>query len=720
MPFAALSPTERLSLLPWLPDPDAVPLCADEADVLARARTLAGDVGRAVPVALQTPFSGLRVPAVDDQPACVTPPLAYWQARPDLLPTPAPPDLASALRRWQDAMDALALPPGLPFTRRYAAYEALAQTHARCLAVSGQPDIPLLQSRRLWSALAVCLWTLKQAGDDATSDATLALLVTDLSGIQSYLFGTTAFGVGGVARSLRARSFFLSQITALFAWRLLDGLGLPPGNLLMDAGGKFYVLFGATPAALAAVEAARCEAAVWCLNTLHGELALNIGYARFGLDALTGDKFGRVWQNANRAIALEKQRRLGPALQTEAGGWNTDAFLRSSPFEGGSPCRACGRFAQASGGKCRLCLRDVEIGKRLTRAGWLVYERGTGNGTDCIEAFGWQVQVGASDVPVPVHSHWAVRLEGAQVRSDVPLPVRRMARYVPAEADGRTPLTFEDMAAHAQGRAYLAYLKADVDRLGERFIFGFRQHEGGHSLPRISHLSQSLDWFFSGWLEQILRRDFPFCYTVFSGGDDLTIIGPHSQILALSRILGPAFRRFLGYGDGPPQSTDVLTLSAGIALATSRRPVASAVALAEHALELAKQGGRNRVCLLDRVLTWEAYERLMGRLWQPNGIPTPFGVELLETVPTAFVYHLLRYADMWQGYRSGRREQLHYQPLLAYDIGRNVDERKTPLVHDWAAWLAQIHLDDSGQWRAAMDALGALARLVILHRTGRG
>ncbi len=129
------------------------------------------------------------------------------------------------------------------------------------------------------------------------------------------------FGVGGVARSLRARSFFLSQITALFAWRLLEQLELPPGNLLLDAAGKFYLLFAPTPRALAIVEQARCEAAVWCLHELHGELALNVGVTRFPLSAFTDGSIARAWQDAQQSIAQAKQQKLRDALQILDGQW---------------------------------------------------------------------------------------------------------------------------------------------------------------------------------------------------------------------------------------------------------------------------------------------------------------------------------------------------------------------------------------------------------------
>ena len=251
--------------------------------------------------------------------------------------------------------------------------------------------------------------------------------------------------------------------------------------------------------------------------------------------------------------------------------------------------------------------------------------------------------------------------------------------------------------------------------------FGLRDAQGvaRDSLPRLAHLSRALETFFGGELERIVRQEFSDCYIVFSGGDDLTIIGPYDQILRLAGRLAQDFHRFLGYPAGLPQTTDVLTLSAGVVLVSPRVPVSTAIPRAELALDAAKDGGRNAIHLLGRTLTWTAYDRLLSRLWDAEGKPAlGLGQEMLQGVSSGFLYHLLKYAAMWEGYREGKREGLRYQPLLAYEVGRNLDRRKTPAVYDWATWLAQIPLDDGGNWQAAMDDLGIFTRMALLYRGG--
>lgn len=712
MNLEALTPTERLSLRPWLPPDERPPLSPEEQAAWERAASLLGAAEPEAAVPLQTPFATLRAHGEEASP----PPPTYWPTDETTLPEARAPDLATALRDWQaaarDTLARVSTMPSLSPNRLYGALYGAAQTHLRSLAVSAdEPDAPLLEQRQFLGALAVCLWTLRTQEQD---DAQLGLLVTDMSGLQDYLFGIADVGAGGVARSLRARSFYLSQVGTLFAWRLLERLGLPPCNLLLDSGGKFYLLFAPTGKALAAIQEARREADDWSLRETHGELALNVAHTTFDAEELQAGRFGAIWQQVNAALAQRKQERLAAKL-VGPDGWQTEAFLRDSPFsDNRQPCRACRRFGQEQEGKCALCLRDARIGGILPRAQWLAYDRSDRQANNAIGAFGWRVRV--EDRKPTDDAEWVVRLHGAQERGGLPAPSRSLARYVPREPNG-DPIRFDGIASKSQGRPYLAYLKADVDRLGERFVFGFRREEGEPSLDsplRVAHLSRALEWFFGGWLERTVKEQLPHCYIVYSGGDDLTLLGPHDQVTQLARHLSRTFRRLLGYPEGPPEEKDVLTLSAGIAFAPFKLPVATAVEMADRALEESKRQGRCRITLPGKTLAWREYDHVCAQM------EDRLGEELLDAkrTPSAFLYHLLKYAEMWDRYQQGERDQIRFQPLLAYDIGRNVDRNRTPELHRWASHLAKIQVRDGGNWERDMGTLGVLTRLILLRRKG--
>ncbi|MBI5367631.1 MAG: hypothetical protein HZA54_11385, partial [Planctomycetes bacterium] len=147
------------------------------------------------------------------------------------------------------------------------------------------------------------------------------------------------------------------------------------------------------------------------------------------------------------------------------------------------------------------------------------------------------------------------------------------------------------------GRALLAVLKADVDRLGEIFARGLGERM---SLARYAALSRMLDYFFGARLMRILQEEFPDTYTIYAGGDDLLLVGPWDAMLELAARIHQAFTVFVG-------GTGEVTLSAAVVLASPRVPIRRAADLAEAELHRAKEAGRDRVSVFGQVMTWSGY-----------------------------------------------------------------------------------------------------------------
>ncbi len=690
----------QLSVVALTPSMDAMALDASSRKAWDSARCLLDLPGLDSAVPLRTPF-----PALEPSDGGTTPAALYVGVRPTDLPAAAPADAANAARAWRHAYDALS-----PERRTWSSVLALAQKHAARLAIdAGRSDVPLVSARRLASALAVCL---------VHGAERLGVLVADFSGIQPYLFEVAEVGAGGVARSLRARSFFIAQLSALLSRAVQRRLNLGPHNTILDAGGKFHMLFPWTDSALAELDRIRAEVAEWCIAQLHGELAVNMALTPLEPADLQAGRFGDVLTRADRELRVRKAQRLGDAL-LDGAKWRADAFVSAADWGGMGPCRACGRFpADPSGTKCAWCMADESRGRRLTQAEWVGYRPGGGSDPLDVRAFGWAAHIGQGPPPEDTEA-WL--FEPANAGASTATPFRFVARHVPIGETGER-LTFEEMAASAPGRPYLGYLKADVDRLGERMALGLCRDAPPHydDPARISHLSDALEAFFAGRLEQTIRDRYPMCYVVFSGGDDLTVVGPHHDILRLAIEVAEDFRTYIGYPAGPPTSSDVLTMSAGIAVATARRPLAVAVDLAERELHRAKREGRCRLGMFGQSLTWTNARAAFRTLWQKTGEPTCLGAELLDTSRTssAFLYHLLAYARMWGRFRSGDTSQIRYQPMLAYEIGRNVDKTRLPAVHAWASRLAQMTAGPPGvPWQEEMDRLGVVVRLAILNRS---
>jgi CRISPR-associated protein Csm1 len=200
-------------------------------------------------------------------------------------------------------------------------------------------------------------------------------------------------------------------------------------------------------------------------------------------------------------------------------------------------------------------------------------------------------------------------------------------------------MTFAHIAALAReqvdgspcGRPLLAILKADVDRLG--FLFG-RGLSADRTPGRVGALSRLLDGFFAGTLPALLRARFPHTYTVYAGGDDLLLVAPWRDGIALASALRDRFAEFTA---GNPN----VTLSAGLAFVHADQPLNRAVKEAEERLEAAKEAGRDRVSLIvEQPLTWPDLARAEAEAeWLNEQIRA-------DAFGTTLLHRLLQFADM--------------------------------------------------------------------------
>jgi CRISPR-associated protein Csm1 len=606
---------------------------------------------------------------------------------------------------------------------------SLLQMFTACVASDTQadpPDISLFDHLRTTSAIAACHYQHHAEAGTLTDQALkqpagprCVLLVGDLSGIQDYLFDIATVGAGGVARRLRARSFYLQMLAEVAGLKVLRAFGLPPANVLMACGGKFYVLLPVIPSLEGRLEALRRECDDWLLGRFHGSLALNLAWTpitdkEFGTGA-EGGSFSIALTRLHAQLAARKTRRLEGALVRESQ-WQEADFLREPFPADASVCRACGRFpaayASEEGGEpdvCRHCHQDLRLGRRLPRAEFVgFYDRSLETGTEC---FGWRFVVAERADALPSRPLSVMRLNATDLGPvrGYPANFRFLANHVPHDPDDATPWTFGDIAAGRRleegepAPGLLAVIKADVDYLGQVFQDGLRREQPpGYDTPsRVAALSRQLDWFFSAWMQWLLSQEFGRFYTVYSGGDDALLVGPRGEALALVQRLRKEFSR---YTENPE-----LTLSAGIAVVKPRLPLVQAVRFADEGLERAKRAGRDRLSLLGCVLRWQELPLVEE------------AVNLLERAapPSAFLYRLLQFAGMWQRWRQTHDPMaLRFQPLLAYTIARNLKPGSE--LYTWASRLVGFSLsEDRSEPAVLMDHLGVIVQWVLLGRRDR-
>ncbi len=509
--------------------------------------------------------------------------------------------------------------------------------------------------------------------------------------------------MGGLAKRLRARSLEVSLAGEAMALGLLFRLGLTPLNRILGAGGKFYLLLPHTEEALKALEEAREAWGRWALGR-GGSLIPHLAWVAFrGVDF---EDFAGVLARAHRELALAKLKPLSFLKST--------AETLKDPLR---PCAACGLLPAREdepGSLCGACEREKAIGALLPRS-------------DRVGFFGERAP--APFFPFPalkaaLEGEGAVHLYRARLDfapSETPSEVKPLLGHLPRVADalratGKTlaeyaawagaeglleeeephpekVLTFGELAALSEGAPYLGALMLDADRMGEAFARGFKGERDLATPSRLAALSRTLEAFFAaevlgliqtpelyakrlGWdgleAERKARR-YPLIYSVYSGGDDLFLLGPWDALLDFALDLEGLYRLFTRHPG--------LTLSGGFLLVGPSLPLPSLSESLTRAEKAAKGAGRGRLFLFGQAVAWDTLRALRGAV---EDLRRDLRAERLSR---AQVY---RWLFLWRKFWKEERdegERMRYKPLLAYAL-RRVRER------DEATWKGYLGLLD--------------------------
>lgn len=533
-------------------------------------------------------------------------------------------------------------------------------------------------------------------------DNRFKLLVGDLSGIQDYIFNITNVGVGGTAKRLRARSFFLSALTEIASQRILRAFDLPLTNLVIASGGKFYLLLPNTMNSDDLVNGLKREFDRWCMAEMNGEIALNLAAVDFSCaDFLS---FNRVLRRVNDRLQQVKTMPFATHLTVD-GRWQVGRFvIDHRPFaEGETLCDCCQRHPgreREGVVTCPSCDQDVNLGTDLARATGIQYFADNSGKYKALGGSFSLLRPGAE----PADAAWLVQPfnDWSLARHDAPLKPRFFANYIPLFAEDScryceashcndrshvqsgSPKFFNCLAEASRGRKLLGVFKADVDNLGLIFINGF-QSDQERSISRITTLSRQLDAFFTGRVDYLLRSEFQNIYTVYAGGDDLLVLGPWSMVLRFAQRLRDEFREFTSHNPA-------FTLSAGIALLKPRLPIYAAIETSDELLDTAKdkvamgeKTSKNQVAMFGDLCKWENLDSIHAEGDRLAGWLTE------RRVSMGFVRQLLDAGKAYQQFaKTGDTCLLRFVPMLAYSINRNIPDKDTEII-SWAHGLTDIN-----------------------------
>jgi len=644
-----------------------------------------------------------------------------------------------------------------------------------------RPEVSLFDHTRTSCAIAaaLCIRNQPEFADIAPRRSTFLLIQGDISGVQDYIYTVANVGPGGVAKRLRARSFFITALTEVVAHRLrqelVPGHTLPIAAQIFGGGEQFVLLAPDLPPVRNKLIEIRHEVNQWLWDEFQGDLALVAESLHITQDTLLIEEGNicKALDELKRLVEAAKRHRLGDLLQS-GDGWVEDAFKwEAEPYPNGD-CPSCERLpARAGEGMpvddrlCPRCYQDRILSEQIVGARYIAYYEGpkpptpkkSTNSRDAERLRRSTLTLFEGDAARHVIlladlndrdrlDRRPYQLDGfgyERPTPEGPALVRHFANYVPrfdSLGDLAAFCTDERACVHGRytdddtcgilvrpngshvgagdfpilqtfgcisaasaewpdgtlGTQFLGVLRADVDNLGKLFSEGIGEVK---SLSRLATLSRMTDLFFSGWVNETLKsppddRRYDHIYTVYSGGDDLCLVGPWDVVVDFARHLASEFERYVA-------SNPNVTLSAAITVTKPKFPIATSARKAGELLKAAKKAGRNRFNLFGVITRWseepdnwvDLDDNLKDRLEEQRKHAMlllddlwPWA-ELLDEelrrwreakparypVSTGFAHRLLGYAEMarkWEQEEQISAEDMLYLARLAYDLGRNV------------------------------------------------
>lgn len=440
----------------------------------------------------------------------------------------------------------------LPSVERILYLNQKYQVHVPSAAYYHRPDISLYDHHKTTAAISLCLARSLESGATPPKvlDTPIPTLMStryqgaqpfllvggDISGLQDFIYSISC---ENAASSLKGRSVYLELLTRTIAHYILDELRLSRTNILYIGGGCFYLL-------MPACEKERLGSLKDAINrkllSVHkGSLAVIIAQQTLGFSDFDRKQFGAVWDDLHTALGRHKQQKFKMQLHAD---YET---IFKPPYGSGryDQCTACGRESKTLiEEKCPWCISFENLGRQVRNAEGLHVDRTKqapdtiNNWEHALALFGYSY----SFTPPETTPTASYKLNDPDYNPHRWTGFTFLANAMATKEDAIK--TFEDLAEASEGIKQWAVLRADVDNLGAVFQKGLKDDQ---SISRYTTLSRLISTFFGGRVNRLVEDVFSeTIHLLYSGGDDLFVVGSWSELPRFYETLTEEFNRFTG------------------------------------------------------------------------------------------------------------------------------------------------------------------------------
>ncbi len=594
------------------------------------------------------------------------------------------------------------------------------------------PDISLFNHSRLTAAITGCMYHyLRETYPDkwyknellkdeilnpSPEEDPYLLIGGDISGVQKFIYTITS---RGALKSLKGRSFYLELLAEHAVSELLNALKLTRCNIIFSGGGHFYILSHNTQMALDAISDVKSRMDNFLFEEFKGALQLNIAHVSFKRDGFKNAV--PVWRELSTRLELLKRKkwenRLYAVLSVE--GQHDDCLTES--------CEVCFREdlplvdlqrTDDTIKVCRPCYDQYQLGSALSMISqsehpviYRMYEKPEGESIKISDCY-YQIKKGWNE-ELHKNADAVYRLNDYNARHYS----HHNAIYIPVGVYQHEEISELSDMVSSYGINRIAVLRMDVDNLGR--IFSSAVPDDDRTFSRMASISKGLNQFFKYHLNTIaqgkviepcdiasrnVRHKGRKLSVVYSGGDDLFIIGHWLDVLESAFDIKRYFEKYTGNG--------FMTISGGIAMGSEHYPVYQFARDAAELEEIAKGGGKNALALFaGKRLEWELFDKVIDRI---NLFRNFLKVERdhfvvdEDKLPKTFFYRLLSLA------RRFNEDGLLILPKAAYLISRARFKNSNP--EDILKLKEVVMNSNEKEWRITETA--TLITLMLMRKGG--
>lgn len=466
-------------------------------------------------------------------------------------------------------------------------------------------DISLYDHSRITCAIATCIYDyLKEQNIDNYKQALFSnynntkefygkeaflLLSMDMSGIQDFIYNISG---SKALKSLRSRSFYLELMLEIIVDKFIEEIHVSRANLLYTGGGHAYLLIPNTEYVKHKLNEFNSELKEWFIEEFKTDLSVSIAYESCSGDDLmnTNGTYRDIWRNLSSKLSDMKSHK-----------YNAEEIIRMNQTRsnGERECKECLRsdVEISNDGLCSTCEGIINISNDLRDKSFFIVSKSG----KLKMPFNKYISV----IDYDEAEYKAKQMDEIQIYSKnepyigVGISTNLwMCDYDFASKNVETrEMGIGSYIQREEGIQRLGVVRADIDNLGATFISGISDKY--NSISRTATLSRQLSLFFKFELNNIL--DNYQITAIYSGGDDLFLIGSWDDIIDASIKISNRFKSF---------TLGKLTLSAGVGMFPSKYPISKMAFETGILEEFAKTGDKNQIALWrdDKVMTWRELE----------------------------------------------------------------------------------------------------------------